>query len=891
MATKKKKKKKKSIGLKIIKYLFLIILAAVLIVAGVVLGVATGAKNSAPAITEANVIPTTYPSVIYDRNGKEQIQLSAQGERRTEAEWEEIPKNLKWAFVDLEDVRFYDHNGVDLKGIIRAAYTTLTTDRKEGASTITQQLIKNNVFETKGYERSTGSTVRRKIQEWFLALELEKQMSKDQILLRYLNTINLAAGNYGVREAASFYFGKEVSELTLSECAVIAAITQNPSANNPARFPENNSKRAKKCLNDMLKEGHISQAEYDAAVKDNVYARIVASSQATAGGSIYTYYQDVLIQQVVEDLQDSLGYSYAQAYNAVFSGGLQIYSNQDPQAQAIIDREISDESNYENIETTYSISWNLSIKRADGTNEYFNQNHIIQYYRSIYGDDWYLDFASKEEADRAVEEYKKYLVQTGDQITYEGIIYTLQPQASFSLMDYRTGEVLGICGGRGEKETSMSLNRATQTTRQPGSTFKIVSAFAPALDTGACTLATVFDDEPFTYPGLDKEVKNWWGDSYRGLHTIRHGIRDSMNIVAVKTLLYIGASTCLPYLQSFGYKSIVEGDAALSTAIGGVTWGVTNLENCAAFGAIANDGVYREPMFYSRVLARDGSVLLDAEQVQDVHEVISVETATLLTDAMRDVVTSGTAVMCDIDSAPLAGKTGTTNDYRDLWFVGYVPNGLCSCIWLGYDENMSVSANNEAQKKFYSTIMEQLVVQQHAEGGEFELKGDIVEALVCNKSGRVSNGYCEDDPAGSTLYYEYFAAGTVPTRECFVHTQVKICKESGKLATEYCPEDSVEEVVRRIRDDLIEEPVHKGTTPDSEYEVPKEVCDIHDETFTTTSETTEESSSEEEKTTTAEEVTDAPAPETEPEETEPEAPPATEAEVPEPEPTADTGTD
>lgn len=840
----KKKKKKKSIGLKIIKYLLLIILAAVIIVGGVVLGVALGAKNSAPAITEANVLPTTYPSVIYDRNGKEQIQLSSSGERRTEAEWEEIPESLRWAFVDLEDERYYDHNGIDLRGIVRAAYTTLTTDRKEGASTITQQLIKNNVFETKGYERSTGSTVKRKIQEWFLALELEKQMSKNEILLRYLNTINLAAGNYGVREAASFYFGKDVSDLSISESAVIAAITQNPSANNPARYPENNKKRATKCLDKMLELGHISQAEYDAAVKDNVYARIVATSQSTAGGSIYTYYQDVTIQQVIDHLMEYLGYTYAQAYNAVFSGGLSIYSNQDPAAQTIIDKEINDADNYVNIDTTYSISWDLSLLRADGTPEYFNHRHINNFFREMYGDEWYLDFESKEEADRVIEEFKRATIKTGDKITYENVIYTPQPQASFSLINYTTGEVIAIGGGRGEKETSMSLNRATQTTRQPGSTFKIVSAFAPALDTGACTLATVFDDEPFTYPGLDKEVKNWWGDSYRGLHTIRHGIRDSMNIVAVKTLMYIGASTCLPYLESFGYKSIVPGDAALSTAIGGVTNGVTNLENCAAFGAIANDGVYREPMFYSKVIARDGTVLLDAEQVQDVHEVLSVETASLLTDAMQDVVNYGTGVMCDIESAPLAGKTGTTNDYRDLWFVGYVPNGLCSCIWVGYDENMSVSANNEAQKRFYSKIMDQLVVQQGAEGGSFEIKGDISLGLICNKSGRVSNGLCDEDPEGSTLYEEYFAAGTYPSRECFVHTKVKICKVSGKLASEFCPEDDVTEVVRRIRDDLIEEPEHKGTTPDTQYEVPKDLCDVHDETFTTTQETTEEDTTE-----------------------------------------------
>jgi len=863
---KKKKKKKKSIALRIIGYLFMIIFAVIVVAAGVVFGVMDGARKSAPAITEANVIPTTYPSVIYDINGKEQIQLSAAGERRTEVEWSDIPKNLKWAFVDLEDERFFQHNGIDMKGLVRAAYTTLTTDRKEGASTITQQLIKNNVFETKGYERSTGLTVRRKIQEWFLAMDLEKQMSKEEILLRYMNTINLSAGNYGVKEAASFFFGKDVSDLTLSECAVIASITQNPSANNPARYPENNSKRATHCLDKMLENGHISQAEYDAAVKDNVYSRILAVGNITAGQSIYTYYQDSLIEQVMGDLQEYLGYSYAQAFNAVFSGGLAIYSNQDPRAQAIIDTEINKRSNFDGISDTVSFGWDMTLRRADGSVEYYRQSHITAYFREIYGSDWYLDFESEAEADKAVAEFKSAIMKTGDTVISEHIYYTPQPQASFTLMDYRTGAVLGISGGSGQKETSMSLNRATDTTRQPGSTFKIVSAFAPALDTGECTLASAFIDEEFKYPGTDKKIANWWGESYRGAATIRQGIRDSMNIVACKTLMYLGASVCIPYLRSFGYEHILDEDAALSTAIGGLSKGVTNLENCAAFSAIANDGVYQRPMFYSKVVARDGTVLLDAEQVQDVHEVIGVEAASLLTDAMRDVVRAGTGVLCDIDSAPLAGKTGTTNDYRDLWFVGYVPNGLCSCIWLGFDENKSITGNYDMQKPFYSTIMDQLVVALGREGGEFEMKGDIITDVVCSKSGKYDNGHCGDD-----LYTEYFWSEAQPWSECFVHTTVKVCKESGKLANEYCPEEDVEEVVRLRRVDTLDswyDYEHNGDNSDSDRYVPKETCDKHSEktTTTTTAETTEETTAEKTK---EEEEKETDPPETE-EDTEPE---------------------
>ena len=854
MAAKKKKKKKTNYVLKVVKYILLIMLAVVLIMGFSVLGIVAGAKHSSPELTEANIVPSSDPSVILDDAGEEIIQLSSGGNRRTEATSEEIPEALKWAFVDLEDERFYEHNGIDLKGILRAGYVTLTSSRKEGASTITQQLVKISVFNTGMSERSTGATVKRKIQEWFLAMELEKQMDKEEILLSYMNNINLGAGNIGVQEAANYYFGKDVSELNVTECAVIASITQNPSSYNPARHPENNWERAQKCLKQMYENGHLTEEEYDAAIADDVYSRIVAVANTTAGSSIYSYYVDSLIDQVFDDLQNQLGYTYAQAYNAIYAGGLTIYSNQNTAAQEIIDREINNADNYVGIATSYSISWDLTVKHSDETVEYFNQNHLTQYFETLYGEDWTLDFETTEAADQAVAEYKAYLLKDDDTITYEQIYYTLQPQASFTLMDYTTGKVLAICGGRGTKETSMSLNRATDTTRQPGSTFKIVSAFAPALDMGECTLATAFDDAPYSYSDSGKYIANWWGNSYRGLSSIRLGIIDSMNIVAVKTLRYIGASNCLPYLRSFGYKSIVDGDGVLSTAIGGVTYGITNLENCAAFSAIANSGTYNEPKFYSKILNKDGSVLLDVSDIQDVHQVISTETASLLTSAMQDVVNYGTGIACDISSAPLAGKTGTTNDYRDLWFVGYVPNGLCSCIWVGYDENLSLSSNSEVQKSFYSKIMDQVVTAMDAGGGEFTMQGNIVSATICRKSGKLSNGLCSSDQEGSQLRTEYFTAGTVPVETCDVHVEVEICDETNLLANEYCPKKHTE--VRRKRTDLLDaigasDSSHTGTTWDTDYAVPEKECEEHNENTTTETTTAETEENDESETTTS----------------------------------------
>ena len=606
---KKEHKTARKVG-KVIKYVLLTLLAVFLILFCIGLGAVLGAKHSAPELTSSSVLQTAVPSVILDDQGNEIIQLSAQGARKTEATSEEVPDILKWAYVDLEDERFYEHNGIDTKGIIRALYVSLSTDRTEGASTITQQLIKNNIFETGGFERSTGSALKRKVQEWFLAIELEKQLSKDEILLDYMNSIFLGSGNYGVKEAASYYFGKDLQDLTVAECAVIASITQNPSAYNPARYPEKNWERAEKCLKKMLENGHITQEQYDEAVNEDVYSHIVAAANITAGSSIYSYYVDALIEQVIEDLQEDLGYTYAQAYNALYCGGLTIYSYQNAEAQEIIDKEINNEDNYVGIETSYSISWDATVKNADGSVSYYTQSNLLKYFREHEDANYVLDYESKADADRAVEEYKTFLTEGGGEVTSEHIYYTLQPQASFTLMDYTTGRVLAICGGRGEKETSLSLNRATDSNRQPGSLFKITATFAPALDTGKCTLATVFDDEPYSYSDSGKIISNWWGDSYRGLSTIRDAIRDSMNVVTCKTMMYVGASRSLTYLEKFGYESIVDEDATMALAIGGVKYGTTNLENTAAFSAIANDGVYMEPLYYSKIVDRNGSVLL-----------------------------------------------------------------------------------------------------------------------------------------------------------------------------------------------------------------------------------------------------------------------------------------
>ncbi|MCF0228797.1 MAG: transglycosylase domain-containing protein [Parasporobacterium sp.] len=813
--------KQKTIGGGILKWFLLVILSIFCILVCVVAGAGIGMIMSTPEITAEDVRPSEYPSHIYDRDGRELIELSTSGSNRQEASSDEIPEMLKNAFIAIEDERFYEHNGIDPKGIARAVLVDIAEGKNEGASTITQQLIKVNVIETGGYERSLGSLLRRKVQEQVMALELEKVMTKDEILTNYLNTIYLGSNCNGVKSAAKFYFGKDLDELTLSECVSLSAITKNPSAYNPTLHPENNQERRELVLDKMEELGFITEAQSREAKADDIYSRMVANSSGET--SIYTYFEDALISDVLQDLQ-SIGYTYNQAYNLLFSGGISIYSTLDSEAQAIIDEEVNDENNYP-MNTSYSISWNLSVQKADGEMKYYSQKNIKVYHKYDLNDTSYrLDFATKEDADAEVEAFKNIILEEGDRITYEDITYTLQPQVSFSLMDYTNGQVLALAGGRGDKEQNLSLNRATVTTRQPGSTFKVLAAFAPAMDRYGYTLATVHDDSPFEYEGeINREIENWWGDSYRGLSNIRDAITDSMNIIAAKTLYDIGGDTAVEYLQAFGFESIdpVE-DANIATALGGITEGVTNLELCAAYSALANQGTYIEPILYTKIVSRDGVVLLEANQTT--RQVVRPGVAALLTSALQDVVTKGTGTLCRLNNTTLAGKTGTTSNDYDLWFTGYIPTGLCGTIWAGYDENITIE-QEDFHKELYAKLMNRIVDELGYWGGQFTMPEGIVTTSVCHKSGELPQDICMYDPTGKGTYTEYFEAGTVPDDYCETHVSAYICPYSGLLAGPGCP--GVYQTCI-VRPDDIKGGDPKGFTADSMFQYPYGYCTGHD---------------------------------------------------------------
>ncbi len=475
------------------------------------IGAFKGIIASAPDIDVNDVAPVGFSTFVYDSEGRQIAKLVATNSNRVQVTWDKIPQDLADAFVAIEDQRFYDHNGIDLKGIIRAGYTFIRSGfrRAEGASTITQQLLKNTIFTNWVNEEGLIEKLQRKFQEQYLALEITKKLSKEEILLRYMNTINLGQNTLGVQSASLRYFDKDVSDLTLSECAVIAAITQNPSKWNPISHPENNAERRAKVLNNMLEQGYISQAEYDEAMADDVYSRIQEVNVAIIEDSVSTYFVDALTEEVYHDLIEEAGYSATQASTLLYSGGLRIESTLDSNIQDIADRVFADPANYPEAVKWY-LSYDLTVKDADGEYHNYSKEMMKTWFVENVDKKFNLLFDSQDEANEAIAQYKAAVVGEHDEVIAENISMTPQPQISFTIIDQHTGYVVAMIGGRGTKEGSRTLNRATGALRQPGSTFKVVSTYAPALDSAGMTLATVFIDAPFNYNN-GTPVHNWWG--------------------------------------------------------------------------------------------------------------------------------------------------------------------------------------------------------------------------------------------------------------------------------------------------------------------------------------------------------------------------------------------
>lgn len=785
------------------------------------IGLFKGILACTPTIHLGDVVAAGQATLVYDCEGNEIDQyVSANSNRLRVESMDQLPDYLGKAFVAIEDERFYQHNGIDFYGIVRAAYQFIKTGGEEaqGASTITQQLLKNTIFTSWTSEgRNKIKKIKRKLQEQYLALEISKYYTKDQVLLEYMNAINLGQNTLGVEAASKRYFGKSASELTISEAAVIACITQNPSGYNPIRFPEKNAKRREKCLEKMQELGFITEEEYQEAMADTeaVYERIGlydvdyrGNTNTTAG----SYFSDALFEQVREDLLAE-GYTPASADKLLTAGGLKIESTLDPTIQAIADEEFANPDNFPE-QTHWYLDYALTIRDENSENHNFSKENMMSWFQANRNPKFNLIFDSQEEAYEAIEIYRAAMmeqlgiIETEDNYD-ESISMTAQPQCALVIQDQQTGYVVAMVGGRGTKEGRRTLNRATDALRSPGSTFKVLAAFAPALDSAGQTLATVYNDAPFNYDD-GTPVKNWYHTGYRGIQSIREAIRESLNIIAVKTGTVITPQLGYDYLLNFGFTTLTDGvvknnqiytDIRQPLALGGLTNGVSPYELNAAYASIANHGTYVQPKLYSRVLDAEGNVILD-NTVPVTRQVLKETTAFLLTDAMKDVVKGGgTGASVNFGSMGIAGKTGTSSKYVDVWFSGFTPYYTCT-VWTGYDNNVSLNtskgSNNESNlsKILWKAVMRR--VHEDLPVAQFETPDGLVEQEICTRSGLLPiPGLCD----GCTRI-EYFEEGTVPTESCSIHYEGDICAYDNLPATPECPF----KVYGRLERPLIEDP-------------------------------------------------------------------------------------
>lgn len=668
--------------------------------------------SKAPDISEIDATPHGYMTTILDKDENVINHLSVTESNRIYVKLEEIPEHLQKAFIAIEDARFYKHGGIDIKGIIRAGYKGIMNGFKftEGASTITQQLLKNNVFTGWMSEQTLMDRVTRKVQEQYLAIRLEQEYSKEWILENYLNTINLGGGTRGVQVAAQFYFGKDVSELTLAESTLIAGITKNPSRYNPFKNEEASLERQDLVLDAMLAQEMITKEQYDEAQLENVITKLNGES-ATKAAQIFSWFEDAMLVQIVEDLTTVYNYTEDQAWDLIYSGGLTIYSTQDTPLQKICET-----------------------------------------------------------------------------VTTNPEYYSGSEQISVVVTDVNTGAVAALIGGREAKDSSLVYNRATSSIRQPGSTIKVIGEYAAALDKELISLGTVIDDAPYSYSD-GKSMSNSYSTN-KGMTTIRDAIAVSSNVVALKVFQEAGAGTVMDYLKNFGISTLTEDDRNEALALGGTHNGVTNFEMTGAYNTIANDGQYVKPYYYTKIVNRDGKVIL--ENQPEFKTVVSKETAQLLTSAMQSVISSGTGTSAAVKGVSLAGKSGTTNDNRDLWFIGFSSYYTCG-IWGGNDDG-SVQSGGGYVKKIWQAIMK--AAHEDKENQKLVNAKEFSTATICKKCGNLAiGGLCDNTEQGNMTKKEYFRAGEKPTKKCNCHVEYTVCKDSNLLAGSFCPHTSRQQKV------------------------------------------------------------------------------------------------
>ena len=749
---------------------------------------------------------------------------------------DQIPKNLQNAFVAAYDPTFFTHGGVDMAGFARSVIESVATGKTlpKSTFTITELLLKNQVFSETSPTDFAGS-VKSALKQKYLALKTEVRYTKDEILEYFLNTVSMGQNTMGVGAAAKRYFGKDVEELTLPECASLAATALNPSAYNPIFHRIKNQNKELQILMSMQDHGFITSDQYEEAITDEVQpAAVRYNTDYVKDQNVNTFFVDLLIKTVIDDLKTELGYTDTQALRAVYAGGLKIFTTLDQDMQTVVDEELEDEKNYP-AGTEFWPYYQLVVRHINNTSVLYNYSDVKKWHadRGEKAPDW---VKGKKQADKLIKPFKKSM-SAGGEVVSESLQMIAEPQVSFVIADQKTGAIRAISGGRGEKPESMSLNRAVDSSRQPGTALTPLSTGLSALDTAGLSLGTVQDDTKYKYPGTETFVKNEHMDTYRGLTTLRDALLDSINVISVKTLVQTTPRVSYDYLKHLGFSTLVDGysdesgsrstDMGFPLALGELKNGVNNLELSLAYATIADGGIYHKPMLYSKIVDREGNVLIDKSEAAGTR-VMKASTAWLMGDMLREGVSEGRPDSMELKKSDMviAGRSGMSGEHKDLWFVGYTPY-LTAGIWSGYDQDREMtetSYHKDIWKKIMTRISKDMDVVR-----SFEKPDDIVSVKICTKCGKLAvEGLCDSTLDGDCTRTEYFTKETSPTGNCDCHIKCRICRSSGLLAGDACPEEEVYEAVYLLKKD--EDPA-AGITLDAPYIMPEylidSTCTVH----------------------------------------------------------------
>lgn len=733
-SAKKKLKKKPSKIKQFFKYFFLTILIIGLLIGVVGVGYVVAVIKTTPELDVNAIHNLNQPSMLFDDQG-EFIDDLPSTEIRYIISYDEIPQNLINAYISIEDERFMSHGGIDVKRILGAAARDVMVilgkqNGIHGASTITQQLIKNTILASEASAESTPlDRINRKIKEIALAVQLDKKMSKEEIITAYLNTIPLSGHIYGVEAASRYFFAKNAKDLTLLECAYIAGITQAPTTysaynTSSSNYPNGYIRRTQTVLSKMLELGYITQEEFDTAYAQAEANDFNFSKLDTDYGVNQEWFVYPALNQVKEDLKEKYKYTDEEVNKLLVNGGLKIYTTLNTEMQNAVQEILDERTNLQVDDTSSDPTDNDGVPKL---------------------------------------------------------------QAAATVIDYKTGQVKVLIGGRGNQPPT-SLNRAYSDLKSIGSTTKPLTVYGPAIDTKLITAGTPLDDSSVSSEILKKynfgsvNPKNADG-SMAGFITAREALTYSKNLTSIKTVDMLGLDTALEYGERAGLKYAPESHTMSALALGQFEQPQGNRDGgnttilASAYGALGNNGVIYEPSLYTRVEDASGNVLLEKEP--KATTLFSPQTAYILYDILK-----GSSTKAQFSDIPVAGKTGTTDNSDNFWFAGVTPY-YSGSVWIGYDIPQKMYGSSGSAATLFGKVMD--VVHSGLSYTDIEAPSGLVQAKVCKDSGKSPTDLCYQDQRGSRVKTEYFIEGTEPKSVCDVHVKVTVNSSNNKLANDNTP--------------------------------------------------------------------------------------------------------